>query len=264
MHSDLLSIKFEGDALATRSLPIYELASSLIAVQRIIHKAALFSDGKLDKGVHLPTRRREELALQIISHRKSSDLWGLAPYLTDPALGPVFQGLMVACLSALGAYIGKKIGKEKDIPKNQVLIVNIFPEIKQLTDRVGNIGGVDRIEFVGPHDTAGKGLVIDANTQEYVRELEYQLISGKKTIISGVVTRLWPQSCRLIIEDVPGHYIQVRMAEKLFEKIRRSPVLMEHEFRFEGIPLYKLGDSTGGAHEFHADRVILPRKGPSN
>ncbi len=61
-NRDILSIKFEGEALKYRSLPIYELASSLIAIQRIIHKAALFSEGKLENDVHLPTRRREELA----------------------------------------------------------------------------------------------------------------------------------------------------------------------------------------------------------
>ena len=58
MKDDLLSLKFDGKELATRSLPIYELATSLIAIQRIVHKAALFSEGKLYKGVHLPTRRR--------------------------------------------------------------------------------------------------------------------------------------------------------------------------------------------------------------
>lgn len=260
MNTDLLSLKFDGEALATRSLPIYELGTSLIAVQRLIQKAALFAEGKLDKGIHLPTRRREELALQISSHKKSSDLWGLTPYLTDPALGPIFQGLIVAGLGALGAYVGKKIGDTKEAPKNQILIVNIFPEVRQLADRIGNIGGVDRIEFLGPNVKPGQGLVIDAKTQEYVRELEYKLIPGKKIIISGVVTRLLPQSFRLDIEDAPGHYIRVAMDERLFEKVRRLPVLMEREVRFEGIPLYKLGDTDGGAHEFRADRVILPRR----
>ena len=259
MENDLLSLKFEGKSLATRSLPIYELGTSLIAVQRIVHKAALFAEGKLEKGVHLPSRRRAELALQISSHKKSSDLWGLRPYLTDPALGPVFQGLIVAALAGLGAYVGKKIGASKEPPKNQILIVNIFPEVRQLSDRVGNIGGVDRIEFLGPNVATGEGLVIDAKTQEYVRELENELLPGKKTVISGVVTRLLPQSFRLDIEDAPGHYIRVVMDEKLFEKVRRLPVLMEREIRFEGIPLYKLGDSNGGVSEFRADRLILPR-----
>lgn len=258
MDIDLLTLKFEGPQLSTRSLPIYELASSLIAIQRIVHKAALFADGKLEKGVHLSTQRREALALQISTHKKSSDLWGLAPYLTDPALGPVFQGLVVAGLTALGAYVGNKIGK-KDVPKDQVLIVNIFPEIRQLADRVGNIGGVDRIELLGPGVTTGNGLVIDVATQEYVRGLEHKLVSGKTMIISGVVTRLLPQSLRLDLEDAPGHYVRVALDDKLFEKVRRLPVLMERQIKFEGTPLYRLGDTNSGVQEFRADRVILPR-----
>jgi hypothetical protein len=183
----------------------------------------------------------------------------LAPYLTDPELGPIFQGLIVAGLGALGAYVARKIGVEKEVPKDQILIVNIFPEIRQLADRVGNIGGVDRIEILGPGAAPGQGLVIDSRTQDYVRELENQLVPGNKTIVSGVVTRILPQSLRLDIEDAPGHYIRVVMDEKLFEKIRRLPVLMEREVKFEGIPLYKIGDANGGAHEFRAVRVILPR-----
>lgn len=259
MNDDLLSLKFEGQGLETRSLPIYELGVSLIAIQRIVHKAALFADGKLEKGIHLPTRKREELALQISSHKKNSDLWGLVPYLTDPALGPIFQGLVVAGLAALGAYVGKNIGGTNQPPKNQILIVNIFSDVRQLTDRVGNIGGVDRIELLGHGVKPGQGLVIDAETQNYVRELEHESIPGNKAIISGVVTRLLPQSFRLDIEDAPGHYIRVAMDGNLFEKIRRLPVLMEREIRLEGIPLYKLGDTSGGIKEFRAERMIIPR-----
>ena len=49
------------------------------------------------------------------------------------------------------------------------------------------------------------------------------------------------------------------MAEELFEKLRRLPVLMEREIRFEGIPLYRLDESAGAPTEFRAERVILPR-----
>lgn len=259
MDNDILSIKFEGDLLETRSLPIYELSTSLIAVQRIIHKAALFAEGGLEKGIHLPKHRREELALQISSHTKGSDLWGLAPYLMDPVLGPIFQGLIISGLGALGAYVFKKIGVDKNPPKNQILVVNIFPEIRQLTDRIGNIGGVDRIEFLVPGTQPGQGLALDIKTQEYVREIQHQLVPGKKSIVSGVVTRLFPQSLRLEIEDASGLHIRISMDEKLFEKVRRLPVLMKREVRFSGTPLYKVGDSSGGIHEFRADRFILPR-----
>ncbi len=133
---ELLSIKFEGNTLAARSLPIYELACSLIAVQRIVHKAALFSEGRLEKNVHLPTWRREELALRIKAHRHGSDIWGLAPYLTNPAVGPIFQQLIAMSLGALAPYVLKTFMRTTRAPQNQILVVNIFPEIKQLADRV--------------------------------------------------------------------------------------------------------------------------------
>lgn len=259
MARDLLSIIFEGEALEKRSLPIYELASTLISVQRIVHKAALFAEGKLEKGSHLPTERRKELALQVSSHQKGSDIWGLAPFLTDRALGPIFQGLIVIGIGALGAYAARKISSVKDSQKPQLLVVNIFPEVKQMTDRIGNIGGVDRIKLFLPSQAPMDAVTIDADTQEYVRELEYQLVSGKKMKICGVVTRLFPQSFRLDLEDAPGHYVRVRTSEEIFEKVRRLRSLAEREICFEGVPHYKLGETRAGLHEFEAQRVILSR-----
>ncbi len=61
INGDILSIKFDGEALMSRSLPIYELASSLIAIQRMINKAALFSEGNLEKDAHLPIKSRKGL-----------------------------------------------------------------------------------------------------------------------------------------------------------------------------------------------------------
>jgi hypothetical protein len=260
MSNELLTIKFEGEALATRSLPIYELGSVLIALQRIVHKAALFADGTLEKGVHLPTRRREALALQIYDHRKGSDLWGFGPYLTDPGVGAILQQVIAAGVLAVSAYVWGKVKKKGSPPTNQVLIVNIFPEVKQLVDRIGNIGGVDRITIVQPGSKVRDPLVIDERTQEAVRSLEYQLVPGMKGVIAGVVTRLFPQSLRLDVRDAPDHYIRVSMDEALFERVRRLPVLMEREIRFVGTPLYRLGESSGAPFEFRAERVVVPRK----
>ncbi len=193
------------------------------------------------------------------SHEKGSDLWGLKPYLTDPAFGPIFQTLVATSIIALTAYVGQKIGMKKENPKNQILVVNIFPEMKSLADRIGNIGGVERIELLGHQDKPGQGLIIDSGTQEYVRKLAYQFVPGEKMIVSGVVTRLLPQSFQLDISDAPGHYIRVVMDGDIFDKVRRLPVLIGREIKFAGVPMYRLGDSKGGIHEFRADRLIIPR-----
>lgn len=256
---ELLTLRFDGQGVASRSMPIYELASSLIAVQRIIHKAALFSEGNLERGVRLPTQRRRELALQIYAHREGSDVWGLAPYLTNPAIGPIFQQLIAIGVTALSAYVWKRIRSDSKTPANQALVVNIFPEVKQLVDRIDNIGGVERIELLGPQQNSVQPLVIDGSTQEYVRELEYQLVPGSRRKISGVVTKILPQSFRLDIEDAPGHYIQVVLDPERFEKLRRLSSLTDREIEFEGIPYYRLGETRGGIKQFHAERFIVRR-----
>ena len=256
---DVLRIKFYGEALSEKSVPIYELASSLIAVQRIVHKSALYSEDRLRKGVLLPPRRRESLALQITTHQKSSDLWGFAPYLIDPATGPIIQGLIILGIGAVGAYVGRKIASGKEDPPDQKLVVNIYPEVKQIADRINNVGGIEKIEFRQPLEPVEKVITIDADTQEYVRRLEHELVPGNRMIISGAVTRIMPQSLRLDLQDAPGHYIHVKMDFDLFERVRRLPTLTEREIRFEGTPMYRVGDSGSGITEFQADRLIIPR-----
>ena len=259
MTEEIVSIKFEGEALSKKSVPIYELASSLIAFQRIVNKAALYANDELEKGAHLPMKRREALALQIFTHKKGSDLWGLAPYLTDPALGPIWQNLIALGLGAVGSYITKRAFDRAKPPKHQNLIVNIYPEMKLFVDRIGNIGGIERIEITKTGSGAGVRLVISAETQKAVREIDQQLVPGSRREISGIVTQLFPQSFRLDIKDAPGHYVRVSMDETSFEKVRRLSVLTEREICFEGIPFYRLGDSSLVVHQFRAVRVILPR-----
>ena len=260
MQNEILDIRFTGPALDERSLPIYELGMALIAIQRIVHKASLYEEGKLERGAHLSTRERGDVALQITSHRKGSDVWGLAPYLTDPAVGPVVQGLVVAGLTAVAAYVWKKVIPDKETPRNQTLIVNIYPEIKSLTDRIGNIGGVEGIELIPSGRRRFAPIILNEEIQDYVREIEHQHIPGKKTRITGCVTRMHPQSFRLDIEDSPNHYVRIVMDTELFEKVRRLPTLLERSITFEGTPMYRMGDLGGRVDEFHASKLILPRK----
>ena len=44
-----LLLKFSGEGLDVRSIPIYELGDTLVAVQRIIHKTFLFENDRLKK-----------------------------------------------------------------------------------------------------------------------------------------------------------------------------------------------------------------------
>jgi hypothetical protein len=257
MAKDLLTLRFEGAPLVQRSLPIYSLGTSFIAVQRLIHKAALFNQARLEKGAHLAAREREEIALQVGAHRKGSDAWVFEPFLTNPAYGPILQGLVVAAVFAVAVYVKKKVLPGKQTPPNQTLVVNIFPEVRALTDRIDNIGSVRRIDLI-PHKGA-EPLALSHETKEYVREIQHHLVPGLPTEIVGRVTRLHPQSFRFDLEDSPKHYIHVRIAEELFEKIRRLPILQGRRIKIKGVPMYRLGNKAD-IEEFHAEKVVLLRE----
>jgi hypothetical protein len=163
----------------------------------------------------------------------------------------------VAAISAVGVYVKKKVFPGKHPPANQVLVVNIFPEVRSLTDRVDSIGGVRQIELT--HTESEEPLVINSDTKEYVREIENTLIPGKPCEITGRVTRLHPQSFRFDLEDSPKHYVHVRIAEPLFERIRRLPRLQGRVIKIKGVPMYRLGN-TFDMEEFRAEKVVLLRQ----
>ena len=256
MNDELLKIRFTGPSLDNRSLPIYELGTALIAIQRIVHKTHLFEKGRLEKGARLPAGERETVALQISSHQKGSDVWNLAPYLSNSAYGPIIQGLVVAGLSAIAAYVWKRVSRRDDPPPNQILIVNVFPEIRSLTDRIGNIGGVEGIEISSTQAPDIAPLLISNETQDYIRQIEHDKFPGKKCTVTGMVTRLYPQSFRLDIEDDSGEYIHVTMLPELFEKVRLMPNLIGKKITVEGVPYYKLGDIGSHFEDFEAERIV--------
>lgn len=237
-------------------MPIYELGVALIAIQRIIHKSVLYESGRLEKGASLKPRERELAALQIVSHRKTSDAWGLGTYLTNPEYGPIIQNIIGVAIVALSAYVWKKITRNEDPPKNQILIVNIFPEIKSLTDRIGNIGGVDGIEISSSQNMRQEPLLITDETQRYIREIQNDSFPGNPCEVTGYITRLYPKSFHLELEDSPRHYVRISMSEELFDRIRIIPVINDRKFTFAGIPYYKLGDTDAKFSEFRAEQIM--------
>jgi hypothetical protein len=135
------------------------------------------------------------------------------------------------------------------------LIINIFPEVQALTNRIDSIGNVRTIDLVSEDE---EPVVLSADTKKYVHEIQHTLIPGPKTEIVGRVTRLHPQSFRFDLEDSPKHYIHVRSSQPLFEKIRRLPKLQGRRIKIKGVPMYRLGD-TADIEEFRAEKVILLR-----
>jgi hypothetical protein len=72
-NDSVLTIRFVGEQLRTKGLPIYEPGLTFISLQRLVHKAFLASSERLDKGAFPDKAERKMLAFQIQSHEKRSD-----------------------------------------------------------------------------------------------------------------------------------------------------------------------------------------------
>ena len=104
-----LWLKFSGELLDVRSVPIYELGDTLIALQRIVYKASIQSNNRLNKYAQLTQDERKRLALQIAGKEKSSDLYALVPFMADAAVRQYLISLLKMSLGALGRYALKSV-----------------------------------------------------------------------------------------------------------------------------------------------------------
>lgn len=249
----ILWLRFIGEELNVKAIPIYELGTVLIAFQRIINKAYLFEKDALSKGAKLRTAERQSCALQIGVHQKSSDEYGFISFLFDPVVIDHIKTLIVDGLVALGAYaLGKIASKNNEKPPpNQFFIGSIYNEVNVINDRIENIGGVNSIEIRG-----GKGVEVDpvsftTETQSYIRQLENETFLGELQALEGTITKLYPN--RLIVEMKiePNYYTKVFMDDANFDVVRYRTRTGD-VLKFMGRPIYKLGQQTTKIREFEA------------
>lgn len=99
-----LLLKFSGEDLDIRSVPIYELGETLMAIQRIVHKTFLYDSQRLKKHAQLTNEERVGLSLQISERRKSSDVYALIPFVSDPATQQYLLMLLKIGLGSLAKY----------------------------------------------------------------------------------------------------------------------------------------------------------------
>ena len=150
-------LKFDGKELDVRSIPIYELGDTLVAVQRIVHKMFLYNR-RLTRGAHLRRDERQRLSLQISERRKSSDLYALVPFVVDPVVQHYISTLVKSGLTALEKLLlrvshrrkGKAAGVslENENVEGALQIAAIYAETVQITNHINNIGGVETIQLL--------------------------------------------------------------------------------------------------------------------
>lgn len=249
----ILWVRFIGEELNVKALPIYELGNVLIAFQRIVNKAYLFENESLSKGAKLNSIERQNCALQIGTHQKSSDEYGLISFVTDPVVVNHIKTLVVDGLVALGAYaLGKAVSKKNENPpQNQYFIGSIYNEVTVINDRIENIGGVNSIEIRGGTGIDVSPVSFTKNTQSYVRQLENETYHGEMQSLEGTITKLYPNRLIAEIKIEPNYYTKAFLNDNDFDVVRYKTRTGDI-IRFMGRPIYRLGQKTSKIREFEA------------
>ena len=261
-----LWLKFSGDLLDVRSVPIYELGDTLVALQRIVHKTFLHTNERLKKHAQLTQDERKRLSLQISERNKSSDLYGLVPFVADAAVQQYLATLLKIGLGTLAKYALKSVLSDehqrrenktslraRDV-RGSSLVGAIYAETVQITNHINNIGGIESIELIPAQGLKIEPVRLTSETQEYVREIMNESYKGEPEEITGYVTRLYPNRLLADIKLEPGRYVKVGLNEEAFRFVRYETG-PEEQLRFRGCPIIRLGKDITSYQEFEADSV---------
>jgi hypothetical protein len=125
-ENGIFTLRFTGKGLSEHGVSIYDFATSLLAIQRIINKAHLSLEGRLTKGAFSAKRDRERLSLSIGERRRTSDAFALVPLLTDPTTLEYAKKIADYVASGIvGYFVGdviKRVNGEIDENKQQFMV----------------------------------------------------------------------------------------------------------------------------------------------
>ena len=256
-ENGLLSVRFTGEDIGDRGVSIYDLGESLLAIQRIVHKAYLAKNGRLVKGAFPNKEERPELALQLGERKRKSDAFSLIPILADPAVQESMKQLVNYVISGIvGYYTGDlldKVRKEKDQDK-RIFIGSIHTEVANIVNRIDTTGGVEGITIGSPLLERETVAAFTRETKDYLVELKGETYLGRYQEIKGSVYKFYPASKIVAIKRAGGTTVSIFLDDHDFDKIRyhkeKNPL-----FLFKGHPIYKFGIETKSISEFDADEI---------
>ncbi|MBW4790166.1 hypothetical protein JQS35_16315 [Alcaligenes faecalis subsp. faecalis] len=255
----LLTIRFIGDDIDIQGVSIYDFASSLLSIQRIINKAHLSMEGRLKKGAYPEKAMREKISLSIGERRRSSDAFALIPLLTDPVTQQYLKKVADYVVSGLvGYWVGDVMNRLRndDEEDKQQFIGSIHADVVNIVNRIDAAGGVERIEIGAPNQRQPMLIEFDAAKKQYVNDLSNEFYLGRSQVIVGNVYRLYPNSLIVTIRRAGGRKVNVYLNQENFDKIRYDQG-DDLQVRFRGRPRYKFGIESLTVTDFEADSVEI-------
>ncbi len=253
-EESLFTVRFVGPKLDTVGVGIYDLGLTLVAFQRLVHKAYLAKTDNVRKGAFPNKNQRQELSLQIGERRRESDAFGLIPIITNPmtlqtltyCADAVFNGVV-------GYYSGKVIERlrnEKDETK-KLFIGSIYSEVTNIIGRIDGGAAIHGIEINAPSLPNARPLLFDEAKKEQINSLCNEHFLGEAQEITGEVFKLYPNSGIVAIRKSKRGKCTVFLEPDLFDKIRYAEP-GQNKVKFTGRPRYALGVETKAITEFEA------------
>lgn len=254
-----LWVRFVGEDLPGRSVPVHDLSMTLLAVQRIVYKVHLFKTDRLT-GSAAPTRKeRIDLGLRLGERRRESDAYCL---FADPLFREIVAPLIVQGLTAIVAYAAAalRFKKEPRIPASisqKLLPIVIYPHVVTLTRRVDEDAGIGKVEIYSQSRDFPRIITLDRDTRTYIRSIGAEVFHGRPEVLVGrVKTLYYEDNCALIEreEREPGPSVKVYLSGDDFRDIRRLKDKRKI-IKFEGRPRRRLASETLDYKEFDVEEV---------
>ncbi|GAB5562656.1 MAG: hypothetical protein SynsKO_43030 [Synoicihabitans sp.] len=253
----LVKLRFVGEKLDQKAIPIYELGTALVALQRLIHKAHLSRLDRLSESNYPSKKERINLALQLGARRRLSDAYGLVPVNAEEGNFDYISELADFAIKNIAAYesVADFDYFQRIADNRKLYIINIYNQISALSDRIGNVGGIESIEISGHLSGDARAVYITSETRDLVKTVKGRLMKGPLTQLLGEVVDFNPVGniVRLLV-DSQNRVMAVRMTLDDFSRVRYSRQ-RRPRLRVEGWPLHKMGVESLKYESFEA-RIV--------
>lgn len=267
-----VSVRFVGKKFSTRSVPIYELGEVLVALQRMINRAYLFSLDDVGDEEEASHRRRsihgksmrQKLSLQIAGREKGSDVYNLTWFADDVGAEAV-KAMFLQVASTVKAYTQKRVyaGTLADPKRVDSNASAMYGEIQAFTNRIKSVGDIEQIEISMQGQKVP--IVIDSETKAYIKELQKLEYLGEKDVIGGRIV-----TAHVDTKDAVDVYltdrnkrVRVYVSRRVFNQIIKALAKDQNPyFEFRGKPRLKVGYLVSQFREFVASAVRVTPSAP--
>lgn len=254
----ILEVRFVGESLGLHGIPIYELGTAFVAIQRMVYKAHLVQQHRWERGLSPNRSEREMLALQIGARRQGSDWFDLLPIFSDPRTLTVVRQAVDYVIAGLTSYaVGTVLDTARSEPDEQRLFVGaIHADTVNVVNRIGNVGGCESIQISSPALRPRDIVNFDASSRDYVRALEKSPFLGAVQTIEGDVVKLYPNDRIVEIRRRRGRKCKAFLQREGFDLVRYGQT-RAGKVRITGRPRFRIGGETRAFSEFEGMTVVL-------